>query len=446
MKIDERHSSRCRTIAITTLGCKVNQCDSAAIADELQKSGYELVPFNSRADCYIINTCVVTASTESQSRQLIRRALRHSESAEVIVTGCYAQHRAERLRVLFPRIKIAGNAEKKDLAHTIHCLLNGGQPSFDVKDIFHERIFTTPAADNIADRTRAFLKIQDGCNNRCCYCIVPAVRGPSRSLPAAEVRARMLTLYANGYHEIVLTGVHLGAWGLDLKPQQELSGLLKMCIHDSRVPPAWIRLSSIEPTEWNDELIALMTNAENLCPHVHIPLQSGDPGLLRSMGRPYTPELFHDLIVCLARSIPLLNTGIDVIAGLPGETDERFSNTCRLIENLPVGYLHVFPYSRRPGTVAAEMPGQVHASVIRQRTRALRELSDLKKKAFYESCSGIVMDALVEGRRDRRTLKLRAVTRNYIPVLFDGDDSLMGTLQRVRLEKYSQGAMLGLLV
>jgi len=434
-----------RTFAITTLGCKVNQCDSAAIAHQLQTLGCCLVPFTEPADCYIINTCVVTASTESQSRQLIRRVLRYSEKAQVIVTGCYSQKNADTLRALFPRIHVAGNAEKKDLAHLIAILLDGGQPVFTTRDISSQHVFNTPGAEAFAGRTRAFLKIQDGCNGRCAYCIVPLVRGPSRSLPSGQVLERMRAFAANGYSEIVLTGIHLGAWGMDLTPKMRLSDVVSCCVVDPALQGVRIRLSSIEPTEWSENIIGLIANSETVCPHVHIPLQSGDIDLLQSMRRPYTPEFFYDLVMRLVHAIPDLNIGIDVIAGLPGETDARFNNTLALLESLPVGYLHVFPYSRRPGTAAAGMDGQVAPPVIRERMHSLRQLSDRKKQAFYGRFAGLDMEVLVEGRRERRTGMLRGITHNYIPVLFQGDDALMGSLQCVRLEEVDDWAMLGFL-
>jgi len=287
------------------------------------------------------------------------------------------------------------------------------------------------------------LKIQDGCNSHCAYCIVPSVRGPSRSLPLGQVISRMHDLVHNGYQEIVLTGIHLGAWGLDLKPETCLGELLNVYQSDPVLNCIRLRLSSIEPTEWTDGIIGFMSEAKNICPHVHIPLQSGDAEILKSMNRAYTPEFFYNLIMRLVREITDINIGIDVIAGLPGETDTCFDNTISLLQSLPVGYLHVFPYSRRSGTVAAEMPGQVPAPKIRERMHVLRELSDRKKQTFYQSYLSVNMEVLVESRRDRITGLLRGITRNYIPVLFKGDDALMGSLQRVSLDNVDGTIMHG---
>jgi len=426
------HTSK--TIAITTLGCKVNQCDSAAILQQLQDDGHTPVPFNGEADCYIINTCAVTASTEAQSRQLIRRALRRSDKAPVIVTGCYAQQNADRLRAISSRVHVTGNVEKKDLPNLIDALLKGDEVIFPIQDIAQESMFTTPGAERFAGRTRAFLKIQDGCNSHCAYCIVPSVRGPSRSLSARLVIDRMRELVANGYQEIVFTGIHLGAWGTDLSPASCLGDLLALCQSERSLDEIRLRLSSIEPTEWSDDIISLMSRSKSMCPHVHIPLQSGDTDILKSMKRTYTPEFFHELVLRLVRIIPDMNIGIDVIAGLPGETDKSFDSTLQLLESLPVGYLHVFPYSRRLGTPAARMPDQVPIQIIRKRVKFLRELSDRKKQVFYERYIDSDLEVLVESRRDRTTGFLRGITANYIPVLFAGDDAVMGTLQNVTLK------------
>jgi threonylcarbamoyladenosine tRNA methylthiotransferase MtaB len=439
-------SNTTKTIAITTLGCKVNQCDSAAISKQLQNKGYNPVPFSAEADCYIINTCAVTASTEAQSRQLIRRALRRSDEALILVTGCYAQKNAELLRSISPRVHVAGNVEKNDVPSLIDRLFKGDAGVFDIQDISQQRVFTTPGAENFAGRTRAFLKIQDGCNSHCAYCIVPSVRGPSRSLPAGQVIRRMHDLVKNGYREIVFTGIHLGAWGIDLKPVSSLAELLTLCHTDPAFDGIRLRLSSIEPTEWSDTIITLMSRSKNICPHVHIPLQSGDTSILESMRRPYTPEFFYDLVNRLVRKISGINIGIDVIAGLPGETDECFDNTFSLLESLPAGYLHAFPYSRRPGTPAFRMPGQVTAPVKRKRMDVLRQLSDRKKHDFYARFLGAEMEVLVESRRDRVRGLLRGVTRNYIPVLFNGDDALMGTPVHVNLTDIDGTVVRGSLV
>jgi threonylcarbamoyladenosine tRNA methylthiotransferase MtaB len=414
------------TISFTTLGCKVNQYDSGAMADALRKAGFQIAPTAAGADICIINTCVVTESTEAQSRQLIRRVLREQPGCRVIVTGCYAQKSARELQALSDRVSVIGNTEKKDIAAFVTSLQAGGPSFAAVSDIAAEKTFTTPACTKLFDRTRAFLKIQDGCNSRCTYCIVPSVRGPSRSLPAGEVKNRLVELKQEGYREIVLTGIHLGAFGLDALPRTSLAEMLAGLEYEKALAGLRLRLSSIEPTEFTPDLITVIARSKLICPHVHIPLQSGDAAVLKIMGRPYSPAFFRDLVLHLAAAIPGLNIGIDVIAGFPGETDRAFDNTVELLRELPAGYLHVFPYSRRSGTPAAEFTGQVAEQVKKKRALKLRQLSDEKRRRFYEGHAGAIIPVLVENRRHKKTGLLRGISRNYIPVLFEGPAGLAG--------------------
>ena len=414
------------TIFFATLGCKVNQYDSGAMADALRQAGHSIAATASGADVCIINTCVVTERTESQSRQLIRRVVREHPGCSVIVTGCYAQKAAQELQALSERVSVIGNTEKKDIAAFVS-LLQEKQPSFAaVSDISSEKIFTTPACTRLFDRTRAFLKIQDGCNSHCTYCIVPSVRGPSRSLPADGVKNRIRELKLAGYREIVLTGIHLGAFGLDARPRTSLADLLTSLENDGALNGLRLRLSSIEPTEFTPELIKVIACSKQICSHFHIPLQSGDAGVLKKMGRRYSPVFFRELVLHLTAAIPGLNIGIDVIAGFPGETDRAFENTAELLGGLPAGYLHVFPFSRRSGTPAADFPGHVPEQVKKERALRLRQISDQKRSSFYAAHDGAILPVLVENRRQKKTGLLRGISRNYIPVHFDGPSGLAG--------------------
>ena len=420
-------------VSFTTLGCKVNQYDSGAMAESLKQAGHSISPTASKADVCIINTCAVTESTESQSRQLIRRMLREHPGCRIIVTGCYAQKSAQTLQSLSERVSVIGNAEKKDIAAFVSSAQQNRASFAAVADISSEKIFTTPACTKLFDRTRAFLKIQDGCNSRCSYCIVPSVRGPSRSLPTGEVKQRIVGLKLAGYREIVLTGIHLGAFGLDARPKTSLANLLAYLEDDAALASMRLRLSSIEPTEFTPELIRIIAASQLICPHFHIPLQSGDAGILKKMGRHYNPMFFRALVISLVEAIPGLNIGIDVIAGFPGETDTAFKNTAELLAGLPAGYLHVFPYSRRSGTPAADFPDQVPEHIKKVRALKLRQLSDEKRSRFYASYAGAILPVLVEKHRHKKTGLLRGVSRNYIPVLFDGPSSLAGQEVPVRV-------------
>ena len=421
------------TISFATLGCKVNQYDSGAMAETLKQAGHRIAPTASKADVCIINTCAVTESTESQSRQLIRRVLRENPGCHIIVTGCYAQKSVLALQALSERVSVIGNAEKKDIAAFVSSVQKKQASFAAVADISLEKIFTTPACTKLFDRTRAFLKIQDGCNSNCSYCIVPSVRGPSRSLPTDEVKNRLVELKLAGYREIVLTGIHLGAFGLDARPGTSLADLLAHLEDDAALAGMRLRLSSIEPTEFTPELIKIIANSKLICPHFHIPLQSGDAGVLKKMGRHYSPAFFRALILSLAEAIPGLNIGIDVIAGFPGETDAAFENTAKLLAGLPAGYLHVFPYSRRSGTPAADFPDQAPEQIKKKRALRLRQISDEKRIRFYASHAGTILPVLVEKHRHKKTGRLRGISRNYIPVLFDGPSGLAGQEVPVRI-------------
>jgi threonylcarbamoyladenosine tRNA methylthiotransferase MtaB len=377
-----------------------------------------LVPFDREADGYVINTCTVTASTDYQSRQLIRRALRKNPAAAVIVTGCYAQRAPEEIG-LIPGVRIiAGNQEKERIPELL-LALGDRPPRVLVGDVGAARTISRLGASVFPEHTRAFLKIQDGCNACCSYCIVPLARGRSRSLPPGEVRERLASLSRSGYREVVLTGIHLGAWGRDLTPPADLTALLGQIAEEGGLER--LRLSSIEAREVGAGLISLMKASPTLCRHLHIPLQSGDDAVLAAMGRDYDTAFFRDLVAKLSRTIPGIAVGVDVMAGFPGETEEAFANTVRLLEEMPVAYLHVFPYSRRPGTPAADREDQVPEEEKKRRARRLRAVGTAKRRAFAERFVGAPLTVLVEGRIDRETGLPVGFSDNYIQVAVRGD-------------------------
>ncbi len=426
-----------RRVALVTLGCKVNQCESAGIAERLRQRGHTLVGFEEEADVCIVNTCTVTASTDYQSRQLIRRAARRNPQAPVIVTGCYAQVAPEQIETL-PNVRlVAGNLEKQTIPDLVG-MLNGGPPEVRVQDIGKARRFSGLTADRFPGRTRAFLKIQDGCDARCSYCIVPMARGPSRSMPIRDVLGRVEALSGAGYREIVLTGVHLGAWGADLSPATDLPSLLRAIVAAGRV--GRLRLSSIEPLEVTAGLLACLKESAVLCPHLHIPLQSGDDRILSAMGRHYDRRFFRDLVDRIVAEIPGAAVGVDVMTGFPGEGHREFENTAEFLRSLPVSYLHVFPYSERPGTAAASLPGRVEAAVRSQRAAALRALGLAKRADFAKRAVGSRQTVLVEGSLDRKTGLLKGFTGNYIPVLLSGgNEEWMNRLVDVVIESAEAG-------
>lgn len=425
-------------VAVATLGCKVNQCESAGIAEELTARGMILVPFEERADGYIINTCTVTGRTDYQSRQLIRRAIRKNPAAAILVTGCYAQRAPEEIAAI-PGVRfITGNAEKERIPDILF-EMTAGAPQILVGDIRKQKGISRLGATLFPEHTRAFLKIQDGCDASCSYCIVPRARGASRSLPPEEVLERIASICRAGYRETVLTGIHLGAWGRDQEPQTDLATLVRRITEGCAVER--LRLSSIEPRELTEELIALIGTAETVCRHLHIPLQSGDDGVLAAMRRDYDAAFFRELVAKIDRALPGIAVGIDVIAGFPGETEEAFANTLHLVEETPIAYLHVFPYSRRPGTPAAAMAGQVPEGEKKRRAGLLRAIGAAKRQAFAEGFIGTPLRVLVEGRTDQNSGLPVGFSDNYIPIAVRGAVTA-NRIVRVMPETFRKGCLI----
>ncbi|MDY0349987.1 MAG: tRNA (N(6)-L-threonylcarbamoyladenosine(37)-C(2))-methylthiotransferase MtaB [Desulfobulbaceae bacterium] len=430
-----------KKVAITTLGCKVNQFESASFASSFAQAGCELVPFAGKADVYVINTCAVTGRAAQQSRQLIRRALKANPAARLVVTGCFAQ---------------MAPSEIVDLADSPLCIVGNGNKHLVVEAALTERTcdlsvlmgnirlkreITPLPVRRFSGRTRAFLRIQDGCDNFCSYCIVPYTRGRSRSLPMEQVLEQTAVFAGEGYREIVITGINVGKYGLDLVGGISLTTLIARLCRD--FPTMRFRLSSVELTEVDDRLLALMNNEPNFMPHLHIPLQSGDNDILARMNRRYTAEEFSRTVTRIAGAVPPAAIGCDILCGFPGESEAAHDNTFRLLADLPVTYLHVFPYSRRPGTLAASMNRQLPKKIKDQRVRRLRELDRTLRSRFHELHFGTVRQVLVE-RVHRTSGLLQGFSDNYIPVRFEGDSRLKGTIVPVRLDRFlADGGIFG---
>jgi len=422
---------KAKKIAITTLGCKAKQYDSATMEEALQERGYQIVDFRTQADIYIVNTCTVTQKTDYQSRQLIRRAKKNNPQSKIIVTGCYAQI-APQVIARIPGVSlILGNAQKQQIADFITNNLGENSPLVIVSDIKHETCFKDPPLHSFSRHTRAFLKIQDGCEAFCSYCIVPYVRGRYRSLVPDEVLKRLIMLSNAGFKEVVLSGIHLGAYGIDLNPPRPLLDLLQLIEQEKPVPR--VRLSSLEPMDITNDLIDFLPTAKTICPHLHLPLQSGDDEILKRMNRPYRSSDFKKLVEALVSTISHLCLGVDVIAGFPGEGDRHFLTTYKLLEELPISYFHVFPYSKREKTKAAAFPDQVASKIINNRSEELRKLGKSKREQFYSDYLGKRLKVLIEGKRDRQSNLLKGRSRNYIPVLLEGPDNLKNQEMEVEI-------------
>jgi len=406
-------------VAVATLGCKVNHYESAGIIEKLEAEGISVVPFTSPADVYIVNTCTVTAKTDFQSRQLVRRAHRTNPSARIIVTGCYAQTAPQELAALPGVSMIAGTEMKEKLPGIIQNITDEKQ-QIDVSDIGLKRTFSDLPVTRFPGQTRAYLKIQDGCNAFCSYCIIPYARGRSRSLPQEDVIRQVQRLTEAGYREIILTGIHLGEYGKDLPSPANLLSLLRKiedCTSLER-----LRISSINPTEISDDMIDHIKNSKIICRHLHISLQSGDDTILKLMKRHYNTGRFRDLVEKLQAAIPEIAIGTDVITGFPGEGEKEFRNTVSFIESLRLAYLHVFPYSQRPGTAASSFPDQVIKSVRKERATVLRDTGNRKKIEFNNGFIGKNLSVLVEGSRDKETGYIKGFSDNYVPVIIPGGD------------------------
>ncbi len=407
---------------IATLGCKVNAAESEMLASELESAGWTPGSPGDDADLCIVNTCTVTGKASMQSRQVIRQLRRRHPHARIVVTGCYAETHPEILNAIDGVSAVIGTAGKHRLADILSDL-SATQGTFGPSAVTGPPLepLPSPIPNAAGSRSRPLLKVQDGCNQCCTYCIVPRARGRSRSLPLKAAMDALRGFASAGYREVVLTGIHLGAYGEDLSPRETLLDLLNAI--KSETPVERVRLSSIEPNELSRELIETVTESKKFCPHFHLPLQSGDNGILKQMGRPYDRERFREQVAAIKSAAPDAAIGSDVLVGFPGETPEAFDATVSLIDELPLTYIHVFPFSPREGTPAFHYPDPVPPAVIKERCRILRRIGDEKRRAFIENQAGKPLDVLIEQRRDRRTGLLKGMSSNYLTVLVNGGDA-----------------------
>jgi threonylcarbamoyladenosine tRNA methylthiotransferase MtaB len=385
---------------VTTLGCKLNQHDSARAAGALVAEGFEAVERPEDADLILLNTCTVTARADADARRLARRLRRLNPSARIVATGCYAEREPEALHRLGVLDELVGLRERGRLGEALT-----GQPAAC-------RLEDAPV--QLREPARALVRVQEGCDLRCSYCVIPQVRGPSRSVPAADVVAEVAALAERGVREVGLTGINTGAWGSDLEPRRRLPDLLEALLAETR--DVRIRLNSVEPPKVDDALIALLAaHRDRIVPHLHVPLQSGSDAVLARMARPYRAARYRDVVERAAARIPDLGLGADVMTGFPGETEEDHRATRELLASLPITYLHVFSYSRRPGTRAAELGPPVPERVAGERTRELRELGAAKARAFRERLLGRAFPALTL-HAEAGDGTVRSLTDHYVEV------------------------------
>jgi threonylcarbamoyladenosine tRNA methylthiotransferase MtaB len=426
-------------VALFTIGCKVNQYETEAIAEKLESFGFERVDFSQTVDIYIINTCTVTKESDYSSRQAIYRARRRSPEAKIVVTGCYAQMEKEYLQDL-PGVSLVVKQEDKGKLPFMVMEMLGQRTRVKEKETGKEDDTFGFGVQGLAKHTRALVKIQDGCENNCAYCIVPFARGKEKSRKVGEIIAEINALADNGYKEIVLTGVHVGRYDGD---GMNLVGLSQEILKQTSVER--IRYSSIEPKEISPELIDFISQSNRVCRHLHIPLQSGDDSILSEMQRDYTKDEYRNIVESISQAIPDVLIGADVIVGFPGEIDQQFENTCQFIRSSPVNYLHVFSYSDRKGTVASRMLGKVPPEVIHKRSEILHDLGKEKWQSFIDRFVGQRLNVLIENRRDRKTGLLTGLSDNYIRVLLNDDDSLKNTIVSIQISKREDNILIGTL-
>ncbi len=409
-----------KKLYLATFGCRTNQADSAAIRDSLFSEGFEETDRCSEADVIVVNSCTVTQRSDQQVRQLSRRLRRENPSARLLVTGCYAQRAPEALSRISAIDAVVGNTHRAQIPQIIRELpVRGsiGTAHSEIAAIYRDdfarvRTIGESPAVQLGGRTRPFVKIQDGCDAKCGYCIIPTVRGPSRSVPPQLVVEQVRDLARRGFKEIVLTGIHIGTYGFHLEPRYSLDRLLAEIVETPEL--VQVRISSLEPMELSRKVIELASRTGRIAPHFHICLQSGSDRILKAMRRPYKAARFAAIVESIRERIPNAGIGTDVIVGFPGETEEDHRETVAFVEKMPFTYLHCFPYSDRPGTAACAISGHVEADQIRRRSATLRSISLSKNRVFRQGFVGKALRVLTLA--DQEEGKRLALSGNYLRV------------------------------
>lgn len=420
-----------KRIAFYTLGCKVNQADTASMEAIFRKAGYKVVGFNEQADIYLINTCVVTNMGQRKSRQIINRAVRSNPLALTVVTGCYPQTAPDEVKNIAGVDVIIGNQERGRIVELAEQALAAKQNEVldNVHKITVDTKFEELAAGTETDKTRAFLKIQEGCNQYCTYCIIPYARGPLRSRSVDSIREEVVKLVDAGYKEVVLIGIHLGCYGKEHGGSLTLYDAVKAALSVEGLKR--LRLGSLESVEVEPRLLDLMREDKRLCRHLHLPLQSGCDKILRAMHRPYDTARFKELLTEIRNTLPDIMITTDIIVGFPGETDEDFKQTLDFAAECGFAKMHVFPYSKRKGTPAEKMPQQVEDAVKQQRAAALSELDNKMQQQAMEAVIGSNVEVLFEQPVD--DTHIEGLAGDYLRVLVAGDAKLCGEIASVKI-------------
>lgn len=426
-----------KTAAFYTLGCKVNQYETEAVEELFEKNGYTSVPFSEKADCYIINTCSVTSMSDRKSRQMIRRARKTNPDALIAVMGCYSQTAPDEVLAIDGVNLVLGTKDKSSAVRLMGTLKQGDKLNA-VTDVRDNHTFEELRIERCTGRTRAYIKIQDGCSQFCSYCIIPYARGPVRSRPADEIVCEVKKLAEAGYKEVILTGIHAAAYGQDLQ-NTSLDRLLNRL--DTIDGIERIRLSSIEPMTLNSDFIDGIRSCKKLCPHFHISLQSGCDETLRRMNRHYTTEQFEGIVNGLRGAFPGCAVTTDIMTGFAGETDEEFEKTLEFVKHIKFADAHVFQYSRRRGTPAAKRPGQVPPEIKEARSKAIMKAVAVSKNEFLQNELGKTVDVLFETKTKDGLYEGK--TANYITVHAPSDENISGRILKTALMSTENGIIFG---
>ncbi|MCD8359688.1 MAG: tRNA (N(6)-L-threonylcarbamoyladenosine(37)-C(2))-methylthiotransferase MtaB [Acidaminococcaceae bacterium] len=430
-----------KRIAFYTLGCKVNQADTASMETLFRSHGYTIVDFNGEADIYVINTCVVTNTGQRKSRQMINRAVRRNPTALVVVTGCYPQTAAEEVKAIAGVDLIIGNQDRAEIVGLVEAAAETQRVDTidSVRKLSANTEFEELSVGEASDKTRAFLKIQEGCNQFCTYCIIPFARGPLRSRSLTSIKEETAKLVAAGYKEIVLIGIHLGCYGKEHEGRLTLFDAVEAALSVEGLQR--LRLGSLESVEVEPRLLELMEQDKRLCRQLHLPLQAGCDTTLARMHRPYDTRRFAKLLGDIRKRIPNIAITTDIIAGFPGETEDEFMLTLAFAENCGFSKMHIFPYSKRKGTPAEKMPNQIPETVKQKRCAQLAELDHKQQQSFFEQCVGSEAEVLFE--QTAADGYIEGLTSNYLRVYVQGGAELCGTLRKVRLLKAETGFLVG---
>ena len=430
-----------KKIAFYTLGCKVNQADTASMETLFRSHGYTIVDFNGEADIYVINTCVVTNTGQRKSRQMINRAVRRNPTALVVVTGCYPQTAAEEVKAIAGVDLIIGNQDRAEIVGLVEAAAETQRVDTidSVRKLSANTEFEELSVGEASDKTRAFLKIQEGCNQFCTYCIIPFARGPLRSRSLTSIKEETAKLVAAGYKEIVLIGIHLGCYGKEHDGRLTLFDAVEAALSVEGLQR--LRLGSLESVEVEPRLLELMEQDKRLCRQLHLPLQAGCDTTLARMHRPYDTRRFAELLSDIRKRIPDIAITTDIIAGFPGETEDEFMSTLAFAENCGFSKMHIFPYSKRKGTPAEKMPNHIPETVKQKRCAQLAELDHKQQQSFLEQCVGSEAEVLFE--QTAADGYIEGLTSNYLRVYVQGGAELCGTLRKVRLLKAETGFLVG---